>query len=93
MARKPILYPIAPVAVAELIYAMRLLENLTSIGGAPCVTFRPAVPSDGYYSIFIYSGTGCSSYVSRKHNNIVDNLLIIGRLDETQESISIEHRV
>ena len=45
---------------------MRLLENLTAIDNVPCVQFRPRVVADGSYYIFIYSGSGCASYVSIK---------------------------
>lgn len=54
---------VAPDQRDEVLAAMRLLENLTSVDDVPCVQFRPKIPEDGEYSIFIYDGDGCNSYV------------------------------
>ncbi|CAF0898574.1 unnamed protein product [Adineta steineri] len=48
-----------------IVYAMRLLENLTAVNNVPCVQFRDKVAADGDYYITISNGSGCSSYVGR----------------------------
>jgi hypothetical protein len=56
---------------------MRLLESLTAIEGVPCVTFRPKIPEDGNYSIYIYNGPGCSSYVSIRLHSLSFHIFFI----------------